>query len=59
MVSDEVIQIVTVLLLQIVSVPWDLLRAVFINESFTQQFLPEMLVIRLPGYIAGGYDGLT
>ena len=45
MVSDEVPQIVTVLLLQIVSVPRDLLRAVFINESFTEQFLSKMFVI--------------
>lgn len=45
MVSDEVIQIVTVLLLQIVCVPRDLLRAVFINESFTEQFLSKMFVI--------------
>ena len=42
MVFDKVIQIVTVLLLQIVSVPGDLLRGVFINESFTQEFLPKL-----------------
>ena len=40
MFSDEVIQISTILLLQIVSVPRLALRAVFINESFTEQFLP-------------------
>ena len=41
MLFDKVIQIVTILLLQIVSVPGNLLGAVFINKSFTEQFLPK------------------